>query len=63
MQGKDLATLSRLDEERAVKAMMLKNKQDEKNAEMKKMKYMNIRHQNLNDLRLQMKEKEQQREL
>ena len=63
MQGKDLATLSRLDEERYINAMKEKEIKDSKSEEMKRQRQMNEKINNNDALRKQMQEKEQHRRL
>ena len=57
MQGRDLASLSKQDEERMLKAVEEKNMRDRKNDDEKNMRMNNMKNDNLNVLRQQMLEK------
>lgn len=57
MAGKDIATLSKLDEERYMNAIAQKNAKDEKDAERKRLNILNARNYNKDVLLRQMEEK------
>ena len=59
MQGRDLASLSKQDEERMLKAVEEKNTRDRKADDEKNRRMNNIKNDNLSFLRQQMLEKEQ----
>ena len=63
MQGRDLATLSALDEARMLKQQQEKNVRDRKVEESKNLKFNVMKKDNLTVLQRQMLEKEQQKRL
>jgi hypothetical protein len=63
MQGRDLATLSALDEARMLKQQQEKDARDRKVEEAKNMKFNAMKQDNLSVLQRQMLEKEQRRRL
>jgi len=63
MQGRDLATLSALDEARMLKQQQEKDVRDRKVEESKNLKFNVMKKDNLTVLQRQMLEKEQQKRL
>jgi hypothetical protein len=61
MQGRDLATLSALDEARMLKQLQEKDARDKKIEESKSMKFNKMKKENISVLQRQMMEKQQQK--
>jgi len=59
MQGRDLATLSKLDEARMLKELQEKDSKDRRMDEQKNLKFNNMKNENLTVLQRQMMEKQQ----
>ena len=63
MKGKDLASLAKLDEERMLREMQAKEAREDRKAAIDMKNFSNKKRDNLEALRRQMMEKEQQRKL